>query len=166
MSSNIRMNYSSYYGLMRDRMLRAEQEKNPVEAEYCAMHMLMAVENETHAGAETGSQKINIQDSDYKKMMSYIKSHEKRYKRYIAKNYLLSLLTGTILFYLFRFQLNFSALVSSIIFVTFITIDLLLNRMTEKKAIRNYEIRLFSKKVSSELLIYNQKLLVRQNAAV
>lgn len=145
-----------YYEHMNRCLYKAEKNRNSIEAEYCALHMLMAIENNVIDGKNTS---FDTDPKDYQKMMSYVTKHMKRNKWFEIKTYLMSVFISAMIFYLIHVKMGINILASFMTLIVFLVVEFILDRAGMKKNLNDHEIKLFNKNVDPELIKYNIQIL-------
>ena len=152
----------NYYSIMNHLFKDAIKSGNQAQIQYCAMHIL-AVLQETTNGRQLG--KIgpgvpDINDHDYKSIMDQVEQWNSDYKMFCNTEYVISMVTETVLFLTIYYFLHVPLIYAVLIIVILFTLDLAINKRLQRKRYEKKQLEKYSKAVSYNIRIFNQKYLL------
>lgn len=137
-------------------MKDANEQKMEIEAEYCAMHALMILENMNLTNDIT-NQEIKLTKEEYEQILFLVERHQKRYMKFRRLNLLKSFLGVIGLFLLMIFIVKSDPKSAAAVSMFLLLYVVYQNGKDSKEKYKQWQMNLIEKNVSSEIVELNRK---------
>lgn len=152
---------NDYYNVMKQGLSDAQNNANKIQAQYCALHMLMIVESNQSGITfkRISNSEIDLDRNDLELIEKYINMHKMRMKTFLYNNILMSVATEIFVFIFLLKILDLNSILIGIIVLFILILDVFLNVKTSRSRFNKKDIINFEKNVDPELIEFNKNYL-------
>lgn len=159
MHNTIGMN--EYYAAMRDEMKNAFRSENIVQAEYCAMHLIMTVEASACRENVNGIRFENliVDRTDYELAEKLLKDELDTFRKSDKKSLFIVILLEGMIFSVTFAGLGVSQIISIAFIAAIVAAEIFFNHLTFSVRLNKWKEKRYAKNVNPDLLVYNNRWL-------
>lgn len=152
---------NEYYAAMRDEMKNAFRSENIIQAEYCAMHLMMTVEAFACKENVDGIRFENliVDRNDYDLAEKLLKDELESFRKSDKKSLFIVMVLEVMIFSVTFAEFGVSQIISIAFIAAFIAAEVYFNHLTFSARLNKWKEKRYAKNVNPDLIVYNKRWL-------